>query len=61
LSIGPFSQAETLLQDIRVLVNMPNESLLFPKIANFDKNVEFMTKLEPNNKDFLNSMKNLGE
>jgi hypothetical protein len=40
---------------------MQGESLLFPKMANFDKNMGFMSKLEPKNKDFLNSMKNLGE
>lgn len=61
LSIGPFKDAAQLLKDLRVLINMPNETLLFPKMAFFDKNMPFMAKLEPNNKDFLNSLKNLGE
>ena len=44
-----------------MLTSMPNETLLFPKMANFDENYEFMSKLEPKNKEFLGSLKELGE
>lgn len=61
LSIGPFNDPAQILSDIRLLTSFPSETLLFPKMAKFDQNMVLMSKLEPANREYLTSLKNLGE
>ena len=61
LSVGPFNDPKELLSDIRLLTSFPGETLLFPKVAKFDQNMQLMSKLEPSNREYLTNLKNLGE